>query len=92
MSCSLAVVTMNICVVDDVELRKCLENNFVQCFQLSPKQDIRGTKSEHPMIGTTNQGQIHTNATTKQDNVTIKGLQANVSIPKVKLSFSEIFF
>jgi hypothetical protein len=43
------------------------------------------------MIGTTNQGQIQTNVTTKQDNVTIKGLQANVSIPKVKLSFSEIF-
>ena len=62
-----------------------------QSFQLSPKQDVRGTKTEHPVIGTTNQGQIQTNVTTKQDNVTIKGLQANVSIPKVILSFSETF-
>lgn len=61
-----------------------------QSFQLSPKQDVRGTKTEHPVIGTTNQGQIQTNVTTKQDNVTIKGLQANVSIPKV-ISFSETF-
>lgn len=67
-----------------------------QSFQLSPKQDVRGTKTEQPVIGTTNQGQIQTNVTTKQDttkqdNVTIKGLQANVSIPKVTLSFSETF-
>lgn len=33
----------------------------------------------------TNQGQAQTNPMMKQDNVTIKGLQANVSIPKVKI-------
>lgn len=77
--------------VADIALMKCLENNSTQSFQLSPKQDVRGPKTEHPVIGTTNHGQIQTNVTTKQDNVTIKGLQANVSIPKVMLNFSETF-
>ena len=44
-----------------------------QSFQFSPKQDVQGTKTEQPVIGTTNQGQIQTNVTSKQDNVTIKG-------------------
>uniref|UniRef100_A0A8C0XEF4 Bridge-like lipid transfer protein family member 1 C-terminal domain-containing protein n=1 Tax=Castor canadensis TaxID=51338 RepID=A0A8C0XEF4_CASCN len=59
------------------------KNTFSE--NLSSKQDVRGTKAEHLTIGTTNQGQVQTNLVTKQDNVTIKGLQANVSIPKVNL-------
>lgn len=59
--------------------------------KLSSKQDVRGTKTEHPTIGTTNQGQAQTNFTVKQDNVTIKGLQANVSIPKVSIQWLKYF-
>lgn len=58
---------------------------------MSSKQDVRATKTEHPPLGTTNQGQAQTNLITKQDNVTIKGLQANVSIPKVKINSFENF-
>ncbi|KAH0511099.1 hypothetical protein LTLLF_152015 [Microtus ochrogaster] len=76
-------------IVDDLHtkvLREAVQNSKTTFSEnLSPKQDVRGTKTEQPVIGTTNQGQIQTNATTKQDNVTIKGLQANVSIPKVNL-------
>ncbi|OBS63792.1 hypothetical protein A6R68_07670, partial [Neotoma lepida] len=76
-------------IVDDLHtkvLREAVQNSKTTFSEnLSPKQDVRGPKTEHPVIGTTNQGQIQTNVTTKQDNVTIKGLQANVSIPKVNL-------
>ncbi|XP_014640029.1 PREDICTED: uncharacterized protein KIAA1109 homolog isoform X2 [Ceratotherium simum simum] len=76
-------------IVDDLHakvLREAVQNSKTSFSEnLSSKQDIRGTKTEHPTIGTTNQGQTQTNLTMKQDNVTIKGLQANVSIPKVNL-------
>uniref|UniRef100_H0VH78 Bridge-like lipid transfer protein family member 1 n=1 Tax=Cavia porcellus TaxID=10141 RepID=H0VH78_CAVPO len=76
-------------IVDDLHtkvLREAVQNSKTTFSEnLSSKQDIRGTKTEPPPIGTTNQGQAQTNLTVKQDNVTIKGLQANVSIPKVNL-------
>ncbi|KAK2498556.1 hypothetical protein MC885_009049 [Smutsia gigantea] len=76
-------------IVDDLHakvLREAVQNSKTTFSEnLSSKQDIRGTKTEHPPLGTTNQGQAQTNLTMKQDNVTIKGLQANVSIPKVNL-------
>jgi len=52
--------------------------------KLSSKQDIRGTKIDATTTGTTNQGPAQTNLSLKQDNVTIKGLQANVTVPKVR--------
>ncbi|KAJ6668797.1 hypothetical protein lerEdw1_012281 [Lerista edwardsae] len=51
---------------------------------LSSKQDVRATKIETPATGTT-QVKTQTNLSLKQDNVTIKGLQANVTLPKVNL-------
>ncbi|ELW62631.1 hypothetical protein TREES_T100015065 [Tupaia chinensis] len=76
-------------IVDDLHakvLREAVQNSKTTFSEnLSSKQDVRGTKTEPPTIGTTNQGQAQTNLTMKQDNVTIKGLQANVSIPKVNL-------
>lgn len=44
---------------------------------------MRATKTEHSTVGTTHRGPAQTSLPGKQDNVTIKGLQANVSIPKV---------
>uniref|UniRef100_A0A2K6G670 Bridge-like lipid transfer protein family member 1 n=1 Tax=Propithecus coquereli TaxID=379532 RepID=A0A2K6G670_PROCO len=71
-------------IVDDLHakvLREAVQNSKTTFSEnLSSKQDVRGTKTEHPMIGTTNQGQAQTNLTMKQDNVTIKGLQTNVNI------------
>ncbi|XP_006866349.1 PREDICTED: uncharacterized protein KIAA1109 homolog [Chrysochloris asiatica] len=76
-------------IVDNLHakvLREAVQNSKTTFSEnLSSKQDVRGMKTEHPTIGTTNQGQAQTNLTVKQDNVTIKGLQANVSIPKVNL-------
>ncbi|XP_030168991.1 transmembrane protein KIAA1109 homolog isoform X5 [Lynx canadensis] len=76
-------------IVDDLHakvLREAVQNSKTTFSEnLSSKQDVRGTKTEHTTIGTTNQGQAQTNLIMKQDNVTIKGLQANVSIPKVNL-------
>lgn len=55
------------------------------CFQLSSKQDVRGTKTEHSTVGTTRPAPAQTDLAGKQGNVTIRGLQANVSVPKVNL-------
>ncbi|XP_069098559.1 bridge-like lipid transfer protein family member 1 isoform X3 [Pleurodeles waltl] len=52
---------------------------------LSPKPDVRGSKIENPATGTTNQGQTLVNAPPKQECVKIKGLQANVTVPKINL-------
>lgn len=57
-------------------------------FKLSSKQDVRGTKIETPATGTT-QVKTQANVSLKQDNVTIKGLQANVTVPKVINSLTE---
>ncbi|KAJ8780452.1 hypothetical protein J1605_011716 [Eschrichtius robustus] len=76
-------------IVDDLHvkvLREAVQNSKTTFSEnLSSKQDVRGTKTEHSTIGMTNQGQAQTTLIMKQDNVTIKGLQANVSIPKVNL-------
>ncbi|XP_054546358.1 bridge-like lipid transfer protein family member 1 isoform X3 [Talpa occidentalis] len=75
-------------IVDDLHarvLREALQNSTFS-EHLSSKQDIRGTKTEHPTpLGTTTQGPAQTPLSRKQDSVTIRGLQANVSIPKVNL-------
>ncbi|KAG8511214.1 Transmembrane protein, partial [Galemys pyrenaicus] len=77
-------------IVDDLHarvLREVLQSSrptFSE--QLSSKQDVRGTKTEHPpTLGTTTHGQAQTPLTRKQDGVTVRGLQASVSIPKVNL-------
>ncbi|XP_069049556.1 bridge-like lipid transfer protein family member 1 isoform X2 [Lepisosteus oculatus] len=49
------------------------------------KHDSRGSKMEGAVPGSTNTGHGQTDLSAKQDNVKIKGLQANVSIPKVNL-------
>ncbi|XP_032872772.1 transmembrane protein KIAA1109 homolog isoform X2 [Amblyraja radiata] len=49
------------------------------------KHEGRGSKIENGTTGTTKSSQLHKNPANKQDNVKIKGLQANVSIPKVNL-------
>lgn len=54
-------------------------------FQLSSKQDNKLAKPETQVKGGTNQTQAK--AVLTQDNVKIKGLQANVSIPKVMVCF-----
>lgn len=54
-------------------------------FQLSSKQDTKLSKPETHVKGGTNQTQ--TKSVLTQDNVKIKGLQANVSIPKVIVYF-----
>ncbi|XP_053786570.1 bridge-like lipid transfer protein family member 1 isoform X10 [Desmodus rotundus] len=76
-------------IVDDLHakvLREAVQNSKTTFSEnLSSKQDIRGTKPEHPALGTTHEGQTQTSLTVKQDSVTIKGLQANVSIPKINL-------
>ncbi|XP_066575926.1 bridge-like lipid transfer protein family member 1 isoform X4 [Amia ocellicauda] len=51
----------------------------------SAKHESRGSKVEGTMPGATNTGHGQTDLSAKQDNVKIKGLQANVSIPKVNL-------
>ncbi|XP_059821063.1 bridge-like lipid transfer protein family member 1 [Hypanus sabinus] len=49
------------------------------------KHESRASKIESSTTGVTKSSQTHKNPTNKQDNVKIKGLQANVSIPKVNL-------
>ncbi|XP_075785952.1 bridge-like lipid transfer protein family member 1 isoform X10 [Pelodiscus sinensis] len=67
-------------------LREAVQNSKTTFSEnLFSKQDIRSVKTETLPTGTTNQGQAQTNLSLKQDNVTIKGLQANVTIPKVNL-------
>ncbi|XP_063271495.1 bridge-like lipid transfer protein family member 1 isoform X3 [Prinia subflava] len=76
-------------IVDDLHckvLRDAVQNSKTSFSEnLSSKQDIRGTKIDATTTGTTNQGPAQTSLSLKQDNVTIKGLQANVTVPKVNL-------
>ncbi|XP_054419437.1 bridge-like lipid transfer protein family member 1 isoform X3 [Pteronotus mesoamericanus] len=76
-------------IVDDLHakvLREAVQNSKTTFSEnLSSRQDVRGTKAEHPAMGTTHEGQTQTSLTMKQDSVTIKGLQANVSVPKINL-------
>lgn len=68
-----------------------LSCNVYHCssvLKLSSKQDVRGTKIEIPATGTT-QVKTQANVSLKQDKVTIKGLQANVTVPKVINSLTE---
>uniref|UniRef100_A0A803TN55 Bridge-like lipid transfer protein family member 1 middle region domain-containing protein n=1 Tax=Anolis carolinensis TaxID=28377 RepID=A0A803TN55_ANOCA len=66
-------------------LREAVQNRKTTYSEnLSSKQDVRGTKIETPATGTT-QIKTQTNISAKQENVTIKGLQANVTLPKVNL-------
>uniref|UniRef100_A0A670YM29 Bridge-like lipid transfer protein family member 1 n=1 Tax=Pseudonaja textilis TaxID=8673 RepID=A0A670YM29_PSETE len=66
-------------------LREAVQNRKTSFSEnLSSKQDVRGTKIETPATGTT-QVKTQANVFLKQDNVTIKGLQANVTVPKVNL-------
>uniref|UniRef100_A0A4W3HSK9 KIAA1109 n=1 Tax=Callorhinchus milii TaxID=7868 RepID=A0A4W3HSK9_CALMI len=51
----------------------------------SVKHEARTCKIENAPSGITRPGQTQKNPPAKQDNVKIKGLQANVSIPKVNL-------
>nr|XP_056711844.1 bridge-like lipid transfer protein family member 1 [Euleptes europaea] len=75
-------------IVDDLHfnvLREAAQNKKTTFSEnLSSKQDVRGSKLETPATGTT-QVKTQTNLSLKQDNVTIKGLQANVTLPKVNL-------
>ncbi|KAF7252839.1 hypothetical protein EYD10_01996 [Varanus komodoensis] len=75
-------------IVDDLHckvLRQAVQNRKTTFSEnLSSKQDVRGTKIETPATGTT-QAKTQTHLSLKQDNVTIKGLQANVTLPKVNL-------
>lgn len=48
------------------------------------KQEPKLSKTEGTTPGSLNIGQGQTDLSVKSDNVKIKGLQANVSIPKVK--------
>ncbi|XP_039176154.1 transmembrane protein KIAA1109 homolog isoform X4 [Crotalus tigris] len=75
-------------IVDDLHckvLREAIQNRKTSFSEnLSSKQDVRGTKIETPATGTT-QVKTQANVSLKQDKVTIKGLQANVTVPKVNL-------
>lgn len=52
---------------------------------------MRGTKTEHATVGTTRPAPAQTDLAGKQGNVTIRGLQANVSVPKVSCRVSGVF-
>ncbi|MGH0163852.1 UNVERIFIED_CONTAM: hypothetical protein FKN15_068207 [Acipenser sinensis] len=56
----------------------------------STKHESRGSKIENAAPGSTNSGNKQTDLSAKQDNVKIKGLQANVSIPKVNLCLLQV--
>ncbi|XP_051784339.1 bridge-like lipid transfer protein family member 1 isoform X3 [Erpetoichthys calabaricus] len=51
----------------------------------SMKHESRGSKTDSTAPTCTNSGHVQNDLSTKQDNVKIKGLQANVSIPKMNL-------
>ncbi|XP_036089345.1 transmembrane protein KIAA1109 homolog isoform X3 [Rousettus aegyptiacus] len=76
-------------IVDDLHakvLRAAVQSSKTTFSEnLSSKQDVRGTKTEHSTVGTTRPAPAQTDLAGKQGNVTIRGLQANVSIPKVNL-------
>ncbi|XP_077332974.1 bridge-like lipid transfer protein family member 1 isoform X6 [Lithobates pipiens] len=74
-------------IVDDLHtkvLKEAVQNSKTTFSEnLTSKQDNKVTKPETQVKGSTNQTQAK--AVLTQDNVKIKGLQANVSIPKVNL-------
>ncbi|XP_069487248.1 bridge-like lipid transfer protein family member 1 isoform X4 [Ambystoma mexicanum] len=76
-------------IVDDLHtkvLSEAVQNSKTTFSEnLSPKPDGRGSKVENPANGTANQGPTQTNLPPKQECVKIKGLQANVTIPKINL-------
>ncbi|KAM4709465.1 bridge-like lipid transfer protein family member 1 [Discoglossus pictus] len=71
-------------IVDDLHakvLSEAVQNSKTTFSEnLSVKQETKVSKPEN-----TNQGQTQTKPSVKQDNVKIKGLQANVTVPKVNL-------
>ncbi|XP_063776332.1 bridge-like lipid transfer protein family member 1 isoform X2 [Pseudophryne corroboree] len=73
-------------IVDDLHtkvLKEAVQNSKTTFSENSSKPDNKLSKPENDVKGSTNQTQTKTAVT--QDNVKIKGLQANVSIPKVNL-------
>ncbi|XP_078396140.1 bridge-like lipid transfer protein family member 1 isoform X10 [Cetorhinus maximus] len=76
-------------IVDDLHakvLKEAYLNSKSASSELTTaKHEGRASKIENGTTGITKSGQTRTNTETKQDNVKIKGLQANVSIPKVNL-------
>ncbi|XP_038648309.1 transmembrane protein KIAA1109 homolog isoform X10 [Scyliorhinus canicula] len=76
-------------IVDDLHakvLKEAYLNSKSATSELATsKHEGRTSKMENGTTGITKSGQTRTNPETKQDNVKIKGLQANVSIPKVNL-------
>ncbi|XP_036914479.1 transmembrane protein KIAA1109 homolog isoform X1 [Sturnira hondurensis] len=76
-------------IVDDLHakvLREAVQNSRTTFSEnLSSKQDVRGTKPEHPTVGMTPEGQTQTSLAVKPDSVTVRGLQASVNIPKINL-------
>ncbi|XP_072351818.1 bridge-like lipid transfer protein family member 1 isoform X7 [Scyliorhinus torazame] len=76
-------------IVDDLHakvLKEAYLNSKSASSELATsKHEGRTSKMENGTTGITKSGQTRTNPETKQDNVKIKGLQANVSIPKVNL-------
>ncbi|MEE6461639.1 hypothetical protein FKM82_001355 [Ascaphus truei] len=76
-------------IVDDLHakvLTEAVQNSKTTFSEnMSSKQDTKLSKPENPATGTTNQGQAQNKPSLKQDNVKIKGLQANVTVPKVNL-------
>ncbi|XP_067849377.1 bridge-like lipid transfer protein family member 1 isoform X4 [Heptranchias perlo] len=76
-------------IVDDLHakvLKEALLNSkSASSESTAAKHEGRASKIENGTTGITKSGQTQTNPAAKQDNVKIKGLQANVSIPKVNL-------
>ncbi|XP_053559592.1 bridge-like lipid transfer protein family member 1 isoform X3 [Bombina bombina] len=76
-------------IVDDLHakvLSEAVQNSKTTFSEnLSAKPDTKISKPENPVTKNTNQGHTEIKPSIKQDNVKIKGLQANVTIPKVNL-------
>ncbi|XP_043529975.1 transmembrane protein KIAA1109 homolog isoform X5 [Chiloscyllium plagiosum] len=76
-------------IVDDLHakvLKEAYLNSKSASSELTTsRHEGRGSKIENGATGMTKTGQTQSNPASKQDNVKIKGLQANVSIPKVNL-------
>uniref|UniRef100_UPI00398F7960 bridge-like lipid transfer protein family member 1 n=1 Tax=Pristiophorus japonicus TaxID=55135 RepID=UPI00398F7960 len=76
-------------IVDDLHakvLKEALLNSKSASSETTTaKHEGRTSKIENGTTGITKSGQTRTNSAAKQDNVKIKGFQANVSIPKVNL-------
>ncbi|XP_041436679.1 KIAA1109 L homeolog isoform X7 [Xenopus laevis] len=76
-------------IVDDLHskvLTEAVQNSKTTFSEnLSAKPETKTSKPENNVMGTTTQGQNPTKPILKQEKVKIKGLQANVTIPKVNL-------